>query len=281
MIPDGQRNSTLFALGCSMRAKGAGDAAIVAALLAHNAEACAPPLTDDEVRGIAESASRYPPTLSPDYAAAAAKAAAMRAKRTPPAPLDAPPTVAEGAPDGSLEAVPAAPPRPPTQVEAGHDENRVADEAIAALASHPAVYQRGGALVHVLRDHAPLRGVTRPVGAPRIALLPAPTLRECIATVARFYATRKNGTKPVAVPGTCVQAVGARGQWQGIRALEAVVECPMLRPDGTVVEADGYDPATGLLYAPTRAFPPVPEAPTQADASSAVARRRFRVLVNS
>lgn len=272
MIPDGQRNTTLFALGCSMRAKGAGDGAIMAALLAHNAEACAPPLTDDEVRGIAESATRYPPTLSPDYAAAAAKAAAMRAKRTPPAPLEAPPTVAEGAPDGSLEAVPAAPPRTLPQVEAGHDESRVADEAIAALASHPAVYQRGGALVHVLYDHAPLRGVTRPVGAPRIALLPAPTLRECIATVVQFYATRKTGPKPVAVPGTCVQAVGARGQWQGIRALEAVVECPMLRPDGTVVEADGYDPATGLLYAPTRAFPPVPDAPTQADASAAVAR---------
>src|SRR5262249_43271502 len=46
-------------------------------------------------------------------------------------------------------------------------------------------------------------------------------------------------------------------------------ETPVLRPDGSVLDAPGYDPATGLLYEPGAVFPPVPPTPSLADAKGA------------
>lgn len=59
-IPEGERNDRLFRIGSSLRAKGLSASAILAALLAHNAEHCVPPLGEVEVQLIAASASRYP-----------------------------------------------------------------------------------------------------------------------------------------------------------------------------------------------------------------------------
>lgn len=154
----------------------------------------------------------------------------------------------------------------------GPDEDRVADEAVIALARHPGVYQRGGALVYVVADQSPLRGVTRPAGASRIAPLPLPTLREYLSGAAVWTTESEDGPKVAHVPTTCVQAVAARGQWQGLRALEGIVDCPMLRPDGSVIEEPGYDPATGVIYTPSRKYPAIPKSPTHQDAQAAIAK---------
>jgi hypothetical protein len=58
-IQEGQRNDALFRLACSLRTKTLSEVAIVAALLALNAERCDPPLAEQEVRDIARSAARY------------------------------------------------------------------------------------------------------------------------------------------------------------------------------------------------------------------------------
>ena len=60
-IPEGQRNATLTSFAGSMRRRGMTEDAIAAALLETNAGQCAPPLPEDEVRGIAASVARYPP----------------------------------------------------------------------------------------------------------------------------------------------------------------------------------------------------------------------------
>ena len=153
----------------------------------------------------------------------------------------------------------------------GPDEDRVADEAVIALSRHPGVYQRGGALVYVVADQSPLRGITRPAGASRIAPLPLPTLREYLSGAAVWTTEGEDGPKVVHVPTTCVQAVAARGQWMGLRALEGIVDCPMLRPDGSVIEEPGYDEATGVIYTPSQKYPAVPKSPTHADAVKAIA----------
>ena len=59
-IPEGRRNTTLFTLAASLRARGLSRAGIEAALLAENQARCRPPLPEDEVRRIAESGGRYP-----------------------------------------------------------------------------------------------------------------------------------------------------------------------------------------------------------------------------
>lgn len=64
-VVHGSRNDTLFRLACSLRARSLSRAAILPALLATNAERCAPPLDDAEVQKIADSACRYEPGQVP------------------------------------------------------------------------------------------------------------------------------------------------------------------------------------------------------------------------
>jgi hypothetical protein len=152
----------------------------------------------------------------------------------------------------------------------GTNEEKVVSEAVAALAARPDVFQRGGALVHVTHDCDPPRGLARPMGAPRIAILPRATLRERLASAAAWgQETGGNNIKVIHPPGWAVDAVAARGQWPGIRRLTAVVEVPILRADGSVLAARGYDPATGILWVPPIEFPTVPAAPTRLDAERA------------
>jgi putative DNA primase/helicase len=60
-IPKGQRNDTLFRLGCGFRARGCTEAVIVAALLEMNATQCQPPLPEEDIRKIAASCAKFAP----------------------------------------------------------------------------------------------------------------------------------------------------------------------------------------------------------------------------
>lgn len=61
LITEGARNAALTSLAGAMRRKGAGEHAIVAALLVENAARCRPMLAEDEVARIARSICRYAP----------------------------------------------------------------------------------------------------------------------------------------------------------------------------------------------------------------------------
>lgn len=58
-IPNGGRNNTLASLAGAMKRKGVGLDAIYSALLIENKQKCIPPLSDYEVKNIAESIMRY------------------------------------------------------------------------------------------------------------------------------------------------------------------------------------------------------------------------------
>jgi hypothetical protein len=153
------------------------------------------------------------------------------------------------------------------------EEHQVNAEAVQALASDQTIYQRGGQLVRVVRDTSPAaNGIRRP-HAPRIDPLPQPILRERLAEAAQWITQKQtdNGVidVPARPPAWSVSAVHARGEWQGIRHLEAVVDYPILRPDGSILYTPGYDPATGLLLEPTGPIPTTIERPSRADAVAA------------
>jgi putative DNA primase/helicase len=59
-IPEGARNETLFRRACSLRARGREVEAILEEILQLNADVCQPPLLEDEVRSIVNSATSYP-----------------------------------------------------------------------------------------------------------------------------------------------------------------------------------------------------------------------------
>jgi hypothetical protein len=140
-------------------------------------------------------------------------------------------------------------------------EHKVNDEAVQALSRDSQVYQRGGLLVRVVMDKSPAAGGIRRPLAPRIDPLPPAILRERLSANARFVIVRetKEGEESFSSrpPGWCVAAVHARASWDAIRHLEAVVEYPVLRPNGTILAAPGFDLETGLLYQPTRPLPNV------------------------
>ena len=150
------------------------------------------------------------------------------------------------------------------------DERAVVDQAVEALAREQSLYQRGLVLVHVITNARKPRGVERPDEAPRVSPVQHARLREMMSSTALWMQATKEGPAPCHVPEWAVKAVAARQNWPNIRPLEGVVEAPTLRADGTVLQTPGYDDQTGLIFRPSREFPPVPDTPTKDDAFRAL-----------
>ena len=59
-LSEGTRNDTLFKIACSFQGRGISDGAVLAAVKAENQSRCVPPLEDEEVEKIVESALKLP-----------------------------------------------------------------------------------------------------------------------------------------------------------------------------------------------------------------------------
>ncbi|MCX7428871.1 MAG: hypothetical protein NTW96_25000, partial [Planctomycetia bacterium] len=152
----------------------------------------------------------------------------------------------------------------------GTDEPRVIDEAVEVLASLDNVFQRGGCLAQVIDSADAPRGIARPKESPHIAPMRPVRIRERLAEGAMWVRINSQGEPERCHPADwIVKAVDARGQWPKIRRLEAVVQCPVLRADGSVLQTPGYDPTTGIVFMPQCDFPIIPEKPSKADAVAA------------
>ena len=159
------------------------------------------------------------------------------------------------------------------EIQVTPDLHTMVVHAVSALARDESVFQRAGELVHVV---TPLTGPTRAANsreprrdAPLIRALPPSVRASRLAASARWVAQRKNEWVPCAVPRDVVSAVHALGEWGGIRAIVGVISAPTMRPDGTILQAPGFDAATGLLYWPSIRFPVVEDAPSAEDVREA------------
>jgi hypothetical protein len=148
--------------------------------------------------------------------------------------------------------------------------DQVVEKAVQALSKDPDVYQRGGRLTSVRRDLPEIQGFERPQNSPVIVDTPKPVVTLLLAKNAAWMKTSKDDELVPAIPPKwAVEGIHALGEWPGIRPIKAVVESPTLRPDGTVLDRAGWDPATELLYEPSTFFPTLPAAPTREDARRA------------
>lgn len=78
---------------------------------------------------------------------------------------------------------------------------------------------------------------------------------------------------PEDAPTYIANAIIAKHGSRNFRKLTAVTTAPTLRPDGSVFDEPGHDPATGLMYVTSEAYPPtVPSAPTVEQALDAFAK---------
>jgi hypothetical protein len=137
------------------------------------------------------------------------------------------------------------------------------------------------AMVHVLPpNHAPLDR-SSPDSSPRARVVTTSkhVLRGLLSGAARWVAegAGKNGREEHELDPPEAVVAFALETCESLRPLRAVVESPVMRADGTVIAANGYDHATGLYAAfdpdaARAALASIPEAPTQEEASRALAR---------
>lgn len=152
-------------------------------------------------------------------------------------------------------------------IQINTEEHEVNDAALDALASEDSVYTRGASLVRVVCDTSPVD--PRP---PRIEAIPQESLREILTRHVDFESFSRNAWRPAHPPAWCVAALHRRGTWPGLRPLVSVLDAPVLRRDGTVLTAPGYDRASGCFFEPRFKLPEIPERPTPEQGSDAMAR---------
>ena len=244
---------------------------------------CDPPWTERELRHKVTSAARDA-SVTWGYLLEAERPQARTARPPEPPPLGdaASPYAAPGSPwDAETPSPP--PPRgrrdqggtgePPEDdrpvIQITTEEHEVNAEAVRSLTRDASLFQRAGMLVHVVRDPEAGRAkVARPPDAPRIVPLPAAVLREKLTRCARWekWSKTEKAWQPAHPPEWTIAATHTRGEWTGVRPIDGIVETPVFRRDGTILDRPGYDAATRLVFEPTEEFLPVPENPTRDDA---------------
>jgi hypothetical protein len=141
-------------------------------------------------------------------------------------------------------------------------------EALAALQKSnnpPYLFVRSGRMVAVNQDEKGRHGITE---------VEKDGLRGWMTRSANYYRISGKGEAiEVPPPLEAVVDILARpaAEWQ-FQPLDAVVEAPVLRPDGTILNRPGYDPATCLFYAPDEQLqiPAVQDHPSADDITSAI-----------
>jgi hypothetical protein len=159
------------------------------------------------------------------------------------------------------------------------DEYQVNEAACNALKLEADLYKRGGMLVQIVEtdvvDEAGAM-IRRPAGSLVVRAVAPANLRERLTRCARWQKWNGAGDNarvmPAHPPPWAVNAIHGRGDWPGVRRLDAVVTHPVLLPDGSILATPGYDP-TSRLYAslPTWLTLKIPERPGKADVTAALA----------
>ncbi len=133
------------------------------------------------------------------------------------------------------------------------------------------LYQRGASLVRpVISEVDASHG--RRTKVAQLAQLSSIYLRDLMCRHCDFYRFDKRAgdwvraLAPIAVANTLRER---NGDWN-VPTLVGVISCPTLRPDGSLLATQGFDPATQLLLVEPPAMPPIRDKPTRKDAIAAL-----------
>lgn len=149
----------------------------------------------------------------------------------------------------------------------------VVDAAEQALVGANAdIYQRGHFLVRPATVAVAIRN-GQTVDAQHIVEVGDHALAEELSKAAQWEKTDQRSKGPVTIDAPLKVAITYKqriGRWR-VPTLMGVINAPTLRPDGSILEADGYDPATGLLLDTLGvAYPAIPSNPSKLDALMAL-----------
>src|SRR5579875_1901297 len=139
-----------------------------------------------------------------------------------------------------------------------------ANQVLTALVQrHIPLYVRHGHLVRIGRKED---------GSPYIDTLSETALKGILLRSLNFVKLSLRGAKHVDPPDVLVKDLLALGDWP-FAPLDTIVEFPVFRPDGTLLDQPGYDPITRLAYLPSPQLhiPPIPAAPSAEEVVKALA----------
>jgi len=131
-------------------------------------------------------------------------------------------------------------------------------------------YQRAGSLVRCCVASARASN-GKLLRVPGIMSVTPPALGRALGQLASWEKLNHRG-KPIAIdpPNEMVQQIAAMiGEWP-FPPLAGVIGTPTLRPDGTLLATQGYDPTTGLALLVPPPMPAIPPEPSKADALEAL-----------
>jgi hypothetical protein len=173
----------------------------------------------------------------------------------------------------------------PVIVVMGGKLPEIVDKAEKALLNDRGsqIYQRENLMVRMVRarDVQLHDGIKRPQGALILIMIEPAYMIERFTRAASFqkFDTRLNEYAEI----DCTERIACtylarKGFWK-LPVLRAVIEAPTLRPDGSILQAPGYDAATQIFFdAGGIEFAPVLENPTIDDARAAL--RELRTLLS-
>jgi putative DNA primase/helicase len=156
----------------------------------------------------------------------------------------------------------------------GGERHLAADRGLQALAAAQVpFYQRGTKMVRVARVKAKnASGETFLV--PGIVPVTDAILDRALGQSVPWVRFDVRTKKHVAIdpPKPVVQQIlGMVDEWP-FPPLRGIIQCPTLRRDGSLLDAEGYDEQTGLVLSKSLKMPPIPDRPTREDAEASLAQ---------
>ncbi len=133
----------------------------------------------------------------------------------------------------------------------------IVDQAVEAIVrkegESPSLFIQSARLVRIGRNE---------FQRPLLVQMGMTEVKEVLIHCARFYRLRKIAGRegeyersPVSPPNELAEQILARqsqAPFLPFPGLAAIVEVPVIRPDGSILDRPGYDPATQLYYAPSK-----------------------------
>jgi hypothetical protein len=155
----------------------------------------------------------------------------------------------------------------PWNIDIKKEPREIVEQSLVAIVKAndpPSVFIRDGKLTRHTRDEN---------GAPKLEQMAKAEIRVALERCANFWRRTEDGRQIIKpAPPYTIESLGALGEWPEIPAVEAIIESPVLRRDGTVLDVAGYDAPTRLIYAPSTSLQlgRIPAKPTQKQAAAAL-----------
>ncbi|MGI4794196.1 MAG: hypothetical protein ACRYG8_08970 [Janthinobacterium lividum] len=162
--------------------------------------------------------------------------------------------------------------RPVIQIRAGILDRLATEIEQALIAAGVPIYQRGASLVRPVQFEVPASRNQITISA-GLSEMTQPAMIDLYAQTARWekFDKRSEDWFPADPPANVAAVHLSRvGAWK-LPPVAGIVTTPTLRPDGSVLVAAGYDPATRLYHVldPALVLPPMSDSPTRAEAEEA------------